>query len=486
MAQNTSASASYFVNENYKAKAEIKYQIKLMEIRFNKISACHRDHSIFQSEMSSLCGDLVDKYLDYSKLINVNSKIQCSELPSVDNTLTWQQQCHLISQFKQQLLTAENYHEEIKLHIAIASHYYDLKKVFQISVPSGNRLNNHLNGLKKIFEQSHLDLWLLNVVEVCSQTDVQQHVELSSLFHEWSPQQQQSVLDFFSSSELTHLVNALFFYKLYPDKLFNELIHPEKLVSVRTRLSVLHHFIEVLEQNLYATALQHGLKPQVDYLFHGDELPHGILIDFSELYKELIQSAIKGLQVRPAMQDEDEVTLERIRDLRRAYKFWFNPSRLIDVVMVLQQRLVKGLVTEEHYFLAFHGTMVSFYSKLTTTECLDLYGYFSNHDTKYLLYTLFIINQGCFLDWLPILSPSEKKAITHVFQALKCVMEALREELKVRHISTDAYVYDLAKEHVETGSRNREAIFRVIEIYGTETITTSETMEQLFSEIEVS
>ena len=260
--------------------------------------------------------------------------------------------------------------------------------------------------------------------------------------------------------------------------------HPEKLVSVRMRLGFLHQYIELLENQLYSTALQHGLKPEVDYLFHGEELPQGIMIEVDEEFQEIIQLAIKSLKVKFTPENEEQITIDRLHDLGRAYKFWFNPNRLIDAVMVLQQRLVTEDMPKKRIYWFFMKQMVVLYGQLNTTECLDLYGYFANNDSRYLLYTLFSIIQGTTLDWLPELESNEKTAIRQVFHALHCVMEALREALKLRHATTEPYLYDLAKEHIQAGKRNQEAVFRVIAIYGCEKLPHNDTVEQLFNVIE--
>ena len=483
MTQNTPTLSHWFVTDDDRVKAEIKYQLKQLESRLNKYLDAHNELDFIPAEVYALCEALAQKYLDYLKLIDNDQISDCSELVVSANTLNWQKQYRLIVHLKEQLFTTANLEEECKLISEIASLYYHFKKIIRSPYLPSNTNNEHLESLNKLFRQNDLNSWLITLVDFWNENDIQ-NVELSSLFHEWNLKQQQEALDFFSAPELVNLVNAIFFYKLYPDKLFNELIHPEKLVSVRMRLGLLHNYIELLENQLYSTALHHGLQPGVDYLFHGDELPQGIMIEVDEEFREVIQSAIKNLNVKYTHESEEQVTIDRLHDLGRAYKFWFNPNRLIDAVMVLQQRLVKEDVPEENNLLIFYQQMVVLYGQLTTTECLDLYGYFANNDSQYLLYTLFSIIQDTPLDWLPDLNSSEKNAIIRVFHALQCVMEALREALKIRHATTESYIYDLAKEHIQAGRRNRDAVFRIIAIYGCEQPPHNDTVEQLFNVIE--
>ncbi|CEG58753.1 hypothetical protein [Legionella fallonii] len=483
MAQNTPNILQWLIKDEYKAIAEIKYEQKQLESRLNKYVQHEKEHALFSAEIDALCNTLSQKYLDYLQIIDASITRERIELPEPDRALTWQQQYALILHLKQQLYKTVHHQEECKILKEIASLYYYFNRLSHFPPTTANNAGEHSAVFKKIFRQDNLQMWLIAVVDFCNENNVQE-AELSSLFHEWTSSQLQSALDFFASPKLVDLVNALFIYKLYPDKLFKELIHPEKLVSVRTRIGLLHHQIEILEQSLYNAALQQGLKPEVDYLFHGDELPQGIMIDVDEEFRELIQLAIKSVKVKYTHESEEQVTLERLYDLGLAYKFWFNPNRLIDAAMVLQQRLVKDDIAGENKLSVFSQKMVLLYGQLTTTECLDLYGYFANNDSRYLLYTLIAINKGQPLEWLPPLSLSEKNAIAQVLQALQCVMEALRNELKIRHVATEPYGYDLEKQHIHTGRRNRDAVFRIIAIYGSETIITNNRVEELFNLIE--
>ena len=63
-------------------------------------------------------------------------------------------------------------------------------------------------------------------------------------------------------------------------------------------------------------------------------------------------------------------------------------------------------------------------------------------------------------------------------------MDALREELKIRHATTEPYFYDLEKEQLQIGQRNRDAVFRIIAIYGGEALPHNATVEELFNIIE--
>lgn len=337
--------------------------------------------------------------------------------------------------------------------------------------------NKHSELLKQIFCACDLESWLSGLIDFWRQFEL-----TSTLFHDWSISQQQMAVDFFSEIKFVALVNAIFFYKLNPDQLFAQAIHPDKLISVRARLGVLHYCIESLQQQLGNLAVCNNLNSGIDHLFHGDELPQGVMIDADEELRKVILGAIKKLTIKVRLPSIQQAPFERLPDLLRAYKFWFNPNRLIDVVMLLQQSLVSSTVKNKAFF--FQQEMVLLFARLPTTDCLDLYGYFTNKDSSYFLYTFFAITQNSSFDWLPPLTAVERAAVDDVFQALCSVLDALRIELKNRHITTAPYVYSLAKQNPYIGHRNRDAVFRAIAIYSRQTTIHSDAIEQLFQLIE--
>jgi len=488
MTQNTPVGPHWFVTDENRAKAQIKYELNHLESRLTKYLVAHPDQEQCPDEVISLSERLASLYLDYLKLLSGN-KIPGFDPATVDCSLIWSERIYKIEALKLHLTKITDEQEKLVTLSKIASLYQQFNSHNTQFTETSSKVvippQRPVCELQVLFQKDNLKLWLNSLVNFWNHYEIHR-LDLSILFREWELKQQQVALNFFSNPDLVNLVNTIFFYKLYPDKLFNVLIHPEKLVSVRMRLGVIHHFIEKLQQQLYSSAKQHGLKTGVDYLFHGDELPQGIMIEDYGDFRQTIQAAVKQVKIHFTPENEQQIMLDRLHDLGLAYKFWFNPNRLIDAVMVLQQRLVKVKSTEASNLLVFHEAMVVLYSQLTTTECLNLYGYFANNDSRYLLYTLFTILQGNSIDWLGDLRTEELGAIKAVFNALQTVMEALRIALKSRHVSTEPYIYDLAKEYIKAGRRNREAVFRIIAIYSRDSLATNERVEQLFSFVEES
>ncbi|TAL63100.1 MAG: hypothetical protein EPN84_05475 [Legionella sp.] len=484
MTHNTTILSKWFVTDKNRAKAKIKYELDQLESQLNQFAKIYRNLKETPPQVTSLCELLAHHYLEYAKLINDKSTPAILDSTEAMDKLHWAHRLDKIATLRINLSQSTTDQESLIFLEQLVAQYQQ----FNTLATKQNSIKTWesqplLNELDKLFHEENLQQWLEILVNFLNRHHTVP-IDLGLLFQHWSLEQQQFVLKLFSDPKWMDLINAIFFYKLYPDQLFKEFIHPEKLVSLRARLGILHRFIEMLQQQLHHCAKQYGLKPGIDYLFHGDELPQGIMIEVDELSREIIQAAVKKVQIQFTSEDELQVTLERLHDLAYAYKFWFNPNRLIDAVMVLQQRLVKASLREPNALEIFQQEMVALYSHLTTTECLNLYGYFANNDSRYLLYTLYGIIQGSVLDWLPPLTEREKKTIHSVFQALQCVMEALRDCLKARHVNTEPYIYDLGKEVIKTGRRNQEAVFRIIAIYGDDGVTTSDHIEKLFSFVE--
>lgn len=347
----------------------------------------------------------------------------------------------------------------------------------QIALELPTDVTKKASAFMQIFQKQDRKSWLLSLVGFCNKNH---SLNWYSIFSELKPVELELILNYLTESQSVDLINAIFFYKLYPDKLYNVALHPEKLVSIRARLGMVHRFIEMLQLHLLSLAKQFGLKLTVDHLFHGDNLPDGIVIEFGHEYQTIIQSAIKTIQLDFTSESEEELMVERLHDLVHAYKFWFKPNRLIDASMVLQQYYITKKPNNVSVVAYFNQEMIVLFKQLSTTECLDLYGYFANNDSCDLMHTLYGLVQGQKFDWLPVLAEEEYSAIKWVFQGLEQVMEALRDELKNRHIITECYTYYQPQQQVSSRRRNREAILRIMTLYRSRISKTNVHLEALF------
>ncbi|KTD42563.1 hypothetical protein Lpar_0540 [Legionella parisiensis] len=353
------------------------------------------------------------------------------------------------------------------------------KAKFSISTDQAHPPSNQLHQL---FSTLQLNVWLEGFVNFWNRSRVSS-IDSVAVVHDWNLEQLQAALDYFSNAEFVGLVNTIFFYKLHPEQLFTDAIHPEKLVSIHMRLEVLHYYIELMQQQLYEVALQNALIPKIDYFLHDDELPSGIMIEANEEFRQMIQTAVRRIKPNSNLTRTKRV-IDGLFGLRQAYKFCFNPNRFIDAVMILQHHLLSEHLEPKQSSIIFQEKMVDLYSQLTTADCVDLYGYFANNDTHDLLNTFFNITSGGTLEWLPLLNNEETSAVIEVFNAMCCVMEALRIELRKRHLLTEPYRYDVTKPNMEIDQRHRNAVFRVIKIYKYIQAIPQDVMEQLFQYME--
>ena len=472
--QNTPNLSNWLVTDEERAKAQIKYELNQMKSSLHKYLFDAHSVTTDLEQVINLCSAIANKYIDYLRLMDCKTEVNFCEA-SVPCRFD---HFNIILNLEQQLAQALSLDVKKNLIIEIASLYKLVKSVG--SLDAMRQVNKFSNQLKQLLAKQRLDLWLVGLIDFWSQHETTD-IEFAALFNDWNVSQQQMALNFFAEPNFVDLVNAIFFYKLYPEKLFSQVIHPEKLVSVRTRLSIVHSYIELMQKQLFHASLQNGLTPGVDRLLHEDELPQGIIFEVNENYKGIIQEAIKRLKVPFTPKNANKATLELLHDLKLAYKFWFNPNRLIDAVMVLRQSLSGDTGSKA----VFQQEMLNLFGQLTTTECLDLYGYFANNDSRYLRYTFLAVINGTSFPWLPVLDEGDKAAVADVFDALSGVMEALRIELKNRHVLTEAYVDSVDKDNIHIGQRNRDAISRVITIYSkASSITGNAAMEELFRSIE--
>lgn len=486
MIQNNSHLLNWLVTDHQRVKARIKYELKQLElylVRLYKVNITLRE---CPQEVVLIFQELANKYSDYSKLLGCADKESTADFDQSIKGLCWQDYVHILIKLKNSLSIASDLEDEKILISEITTLLIHFNSEVDFC-----RMLNHTNHrpcknnvlFKQLFQTSELVSWLFSLIDFINDQDSFQ-IESIFSFQNWSVKQLQLGLDFLIKDEVVSFVNSLFYYKLNPAELYQGVIHPEKLVSVRERIGFLYSVIEQLQKELFAMAHHKGLTPDVDYLFHGDELPQGIKIEIKDSFNDLIQSALGELRRHFIIDKQAQYPLDRLKDLYRAYKYWFNPNRLIDASMVLRQQLIPENGREDNMLLHFQEELAKLFDHWGTTECLDLYGYFTNKDTRCLMFTLFSITHCYPLDRLPPLSDNELSTVLRVYQTLKSVMEGLRIELQNRHVITEPYDFELETQYLHSGRINRDAVFRLIAIYGGDAMADRNTLDQLFYSIE--
>lgn len=477
----------WLIEHDDRAKAQIKYEIKQLHIKLDRLMLESRLVGQACTELATVSQLLVEQCVHYLRLISLEQDSEFIASTQMFDAKTIQQCYNESVLIRQQLVCNPSPEETLLLinnMIALYQHVSLNCTTAKTSTIDTLQQDPQLTSdFYALFNHDDVRAWLYALVAFGNNYSANQ-LDYSQLFMPWQEIHYQRALAFFAQEQFISLANALFFYKLYPDKLLQTNIHPEKMVSIGMRVALLHDYIEQLQRQLCMAALQHNLHPGIDYLFHGNELPQGIMLEVDETFNSLIQQAIKHLKVTNSCESEQKMTHERLLDLGLAYKFWFNPNRLIDAVMVLQNHLGKRKPEGTYDPDLFQHEMVALYQHLTTTECLDLYGHFANNNSRYLLYTLYSIVVGRTFTWLSPLTDEQQQAIERVFQALHCVMESLRVELENRHVHTEPYVDNMYKNNINPGRRNRDVVARILLVYVDEPNGINQSIDSLFNDIE--
>jgi hypothetical protein len=457
-----------WVIDNDQKSARIKYDLNCLEARLHKCIEEHHSSEQCPDEVRFLGNTLILKYEEYLKLFSKG--LTFSTFNSLGNAepVHWLGCYGSILKLKKKLASVELKDEKINLLMAIATQYSQMVNpgiVTPLALPINNNASRqYLSDLFALFQANDLFLWVSLLVGFCNKHDLDDIA--SGLFsQEWTLEKERLALDFFSTKKFVNLVNTLFYYKINPEKLFVESLHPEKLVSVGIRLARLYEVIEFLHKLLCEVANKYSLKIPTDYFLHEEDIPPGVVVEFDEELRAFIQETIG--QVRIQKRKSRELSAQQlIYDLGRSYKFWFNPNRLIDSAMLLFQCLNKDSLQKKSALDLFFQKMVHEYEHLTTSQCLDLYGYFANNDTRYLFYALHAVASESYLSWLSTLGVTERQTATHLIHILQAVTESLRVVLKNRFVTTKPYHYALKPGHGELiGKRNRQAVLRALIIY---------------------
>lgn len=475
---------NWLVKQVYCTKALIRYEIKQLESRLHKAMGDGKNARLKTQEAARYCSELIFCYGNLLELID-QSNVENTAKPS-DYTENTTSRCYVkIRRLRQQLSQAMTINDELKT-VSELRNYYTLLQSQLNEIDSEPQslglIQRSLTGrIKMLLEAKTPADWLSAVVAFANDRG-ENTIATLAFFTQLDDTELLYLADLFGQHDFVLHINSIFFYKLNPQLLFKQPLHPEKLVSVQARLAMLHHFIEMIHQTVMQSLKQRGVNEVHDYLFHGDELPGGITLDVENDIRDLIITVIKDWRCPILEGSEDLMNKNRLSDLFRAFKFWFNPNRLIDTVLILQRRLVGS--EPEGECVKFAQQIQLLYQQLTTTECLELYGYFANKDSCYLMRTLAAAIQGQPIGSLTALNEIEREAVANAYRALDCVMEGIRDELLSRHITTVPYVRHLNAKVIKPGRRNFNALVRIIKLYCNQTLPMNQKIEQLFNEVE--
>ena len=449
------------LTEPLRTKATLKYEVRTLESDLASLVPVSKNTPAPCSlEVARLCYVLANKYLDYLALMDCSFSTSFCLSLDFDECTSWIEHYHSVLRLRMQLsqVTAE---AEIKVLLDLASLYFYINQSY-LERPNSSANSNQAKEepLYQLFSSGDLKYWFLGLVNYWNQQPKKINVVYS--FQKWSCEEQKFALDFFASAECIHLINALFFYKLAPEQL-EENIHPEKMISVQQKLETLHSGLLELRKQLFKDLTQ-DIEPGVDFLCTSKELlPPGIKFEIASPYISLIHEALKLFKGNIQFSVSKINNISAISNFTKAYSFGFNPGLVVDTVMLLRQSYT---IDDDSLF---EQEIRALLQQSSTMECLNLYGYFANKDTCYFLHTfVLVLSESHVVNWLPVLNTGQRELIKKCYSSLKLIMENLRGQLNSRAIHPDPYQYLPSTKKIIIRQRNQLAILRMLEVYSNE------------------
>lgn len=203
MTQKTLTLPNGFVTDNDRAKARIKYELKQLETQLGKCVK-QPDDTAFSKNKHSLYMALADKYSEYLKLIDIDSKFKQFVGVEIPKDISYPEACNRIMHLKQKRSAAVNLLEEAKIIIEISSLYQCLAKAIEpneVSDVSNHLILNQFDKLKQLFKKENLELWLSTLVDLWNHNSTLLR-EPAKLFRNWDLEEQTIALCFFLNLKL--------------------------------------------------------------------------------------------------------------------------------------------------------------------------------------------------------------------------------------------------------------------------------------------
>ncbi|KTD00039.1 hypothetical protein [Legionella erythra] len=478
---------TWLVDNASRNKAKIKFAIRQAEVRLHRLmTRGHIPHERYPS-IAACCQQLAALYDDLLTLTAARDMASPEENEPLHLSTTLSE-CYLhLLKYRQPLFVPTTNHEDRVMLARIKRHYLDMVTLLtrgeQASTPELARFELPLNDLfERIITADSPADWLWAMTRLANAAG-EKSTALSGQFFDLDDQQLIDLDHRLARCEFRSLINSIFYYGINPDNLYDFSLHPEKMISVRNRLNTLYQFIVFFHQQLLQGLRQRGFHSGHDFLFHGSELPEGITVEAEKKYQGLITEVIKEWRLTHWFEQEELLGQAKLLDIFRAYKYWFNPNRLIDAAMSLKASLANGFpVTGQN--VLFNQQMKRLYQQLSTTDCLDLYGYFANKDSSYLMRTLNAACHGQEIVDFPPLTLQERDTVFYVYSVLETLMDALREALDERGLTTVPYERQVGAKKVKPGRRNLQALRRLVSLYAEPALRLNHRLEALFKEVE--
>ncbi|MGQ3891779.1 hypothetical protein [Legionella sp. CNM-4043-24] len=484
----------WLMDDHYHARALVTYNVRLLDARLHQLMApVWRDGTGLYNQPASLldqllscCADLIKRYeclLESPSTEAAVSKLKFE--PDLSG-------CYLnIQHMKQRMRAALSADEEERCASDLLHHYRNLETLLldfrqlkkhheqlpNASAPEGRQHES----INRLLAARHWRDWLMAMV-LFAQEQWENAQGCRNQLEQLSDPALLKLYHLFDQPDYISLINSLFLYKINPQSLYEQTLHPEKLMSVQSRLGLMHAFIEFVQASITQVLRQRGYHAAHDYLLHGNSMPSGVTVDNALSFREGIAEAVREWKGSRLLTQNENTMPAAMDELFQAYKFWFNPCRLIDAVMKLQQQLTVNSLNETTRSALFSSQLRLIFCRLTTAQCLDLYGYFSNKSSCYLMRSLLAVIHGQVSGFFPDLDDSDRQAVRQVYNALDCLMNTLIDELRGRHILARAYEREGLD--VKPGRRIVQALQRILYVYALDWEKKNECLDQLFDELD--
>lgn len=456
-------------------RAQIKFAIKQLESRlFYNLESSPND----KKSLLTILNELISAY---QTLYNKTSSIlPYQHRPPAGTIMEYAVQLHLLrTELYRQYESEKGKQLLDKLWNCLSNLYYCVKQHPFIQAQKPNPL------MSSLFQEQKSDIsnwfyWLGDLI--CNHRD----------YSGWTNQFCQSLSNTelkqlaraFNSKEYAAVINTVFYLRFHPAELLTEPYEPEALLQIKHQLDDLHEHIHRLFHTLESLCYERCHLKLADYLYHGSELPTGIAFIARNEHLEVIKTVLKNypldfnINVPSTMHNP-------VQDFLRAYKFWFNPNRLIDSIMGLWSSTIEETSSQQQSFEPFSKKVHQYYQKLSTSECIDLFGYFTNKDSQYLMRCLQTAASDKECDLLPIRNSQDKKLIALVAKLFSISIEGLYTELNARNLQTTRpYSATDKPKKFQPGKRNLKAVTHIIKHYSTIEHQKNSMLENLFNTME--
>ena len=288
----------------------------------------------------------------------------------------------------------------------------------------------------------------------------------------------------FNCKKRAAVINSIFYFKLHPEELLKQGYSADQLLHTKKQLEDLHDNVKRLFCALKHSCWERCQLRIPEYIFQGSELPEGMhFVGRSDHARSLARLLHQYPLELP--QNAEIILQNPIHNILRAFKFWFNPSRLVDAIIGIWNTNEVQSMENGKKLQKFSSIMQHYYQGISTSECINIFGYLSNKSSQYFIRSLHAAANNSAPGILPTCSSQDKKTIQLVASLFMALLRLIQEELHARNITTKTV--DLTKKNKYTfqpGKRNVQAITHILLHYSTIEHPCNKTLESLFDTIE--